>query len=52
MTKTMTNPPKATEAEGPMSVLDATRARLLAEIDRTLGGPAVKEVYIAVFPPR
>jgi hypothetical protein len=33
-------------------VLDATRARLLAEIDRTLGGPAVKEVYIAVFPPR
>ncbi|MGP8201176.1 MAG: hypothetical protein ACLQU4_16925 [Limisphaerales bacterium] len=33
-------------------VLDATRTRLLADIDRALGGPAVKEVYIAVFPPR
>ncbi|MGD0812418.1 MAG: hypothetical protein ABSA83_02340 [Verrucomicrobiota bacterium] len=33
-------------------VLDATRGLLLADIDRALGGPVVKEVYIAVWPPR
>jgi flagellar basal body-associated protein FliL len=32
--------------------LDATRARLLAEFNHVLGGPVVKEVYIAVSPPR
>jgi len=31
-------------------VLNATRARLLADFDRALGGPVVKEVYIAVTP--
>jgi hypothetical protein len=32
-------------------VLDATRARLLADFDRALGGPVVKEVYIAIRQP-
>jgi hypothetical protein len=33
-------------------VLDAARGRLLADIDRALGGPVVTEVYIAVWPTR
>jgi len=30
--------------------LDAMRAQLLADFNRALGGPVVKEIYIAVWP--
>jgi len=30
--------------------MDATRAQLLADFNRALGGPVVKEIYIAVWP--
>jgi len=31
-------------------VLDSLRAQLLTDLNHTLGGPVVKEVYIAVYP--
>jgi hypothetical protein len=31
-------------------VLDATRAQLVADFNQALGGPVVKEIYIAVWP--
>jgi hypothetical protein len=33
-------------------VLDALRSQLLADFNRALGGPVVKELYIAVWPAR